>query len=218
MSYIKLKSFKCLEIPKIPIFLAPPVSPRDNFDREGVGSFNPSVRLYKYNRTTGAILDYEQYYLNLLETSETADWQLEYRAVETYNLSDLSAESLKTLAGRFREDADLFQKYYLYNSVSHDRSPCTVQSKRRHVCSILEIDFKDFDRCMGGGGHPETTHELVRGLKLGLLGFLVCIGLSVAPIVLLAVCFYRYRRPRRVHGRNYQYAIIPTEGWDGIIR
>ena len=185
-----------------------------------MGSFNPSVRLYKYNRITGAILDYEQFYLNLLETNEIADWQLEYRAVETYNLSDLSAKNLKILVGRFKEDADLFQKYHVYNSVSRDQSACTVQSKQRHICSMLEIDFKEFDRCLEGAGNPETTtHELERGFKLGLFGFFVCIGLSVVPIVLLAVCFYRRRLPRGVHGRTYQYSVIPTEeGLDGIIR
>ena len=50
------------------MFLSPAVTPWKS-TLTGVGYNNPSLRLYKYDRTTSQFLDYYQYYLNLTEAN-----------------------------------------------------------------------------------------------------------------------------------------------------
>lgn len=53
---------KCTGIPVSWVFIAPGVSPK----KPGGSPNNPAIRLYKFNTETGVILDYMQYYLDLL--------------------------------------------------------------------------------------------------------------------------------------------------------
>ena len=74
-------------------FLAPSVTPwlPD-------GGVNPGLRLYQYSAS--GIEDYWQYYLNLstttqpMENSSTPEWQLLYQFTTTYQVPDVSADSL----------------------------------------------------------------------------------------------------------------------------
>ena len=50
------------------MFLSPAVTPWKS-TLPGVGYNNPSLRLYKYDKTTSQVLDYYQYYLNLTEAN-----------------------------------------------------------------------------------------------------------------------------------------------------
>ena len=61
------------------MFMAPAVTPWKS-TLAVVGANNPAVRLYSYNRTTGAIIDYVQYFMDLkLSTkAERAIWGVEY--------------------------------------------------------------------------------------------------------------------------------------------
>lgn len=137
--------------PTVPLFMAPAVTPW-NSTLPGLGANNPGIRLYHYNRSTGLIKDYTQYYLNLSDanTRKKAHWDVEYRAQRAYSLNgDLSAASLDALVLKFKENgSELFQRFYDFNSVSLDRSPCTGECKRRHICSMTNIDIKDYNNCM----------------------------------------------------------------------
>ena len=50
------------------MFLSPAVTPWKS-TLPGVGYNNPSLRLYKYDKTTSQVLDYYEYYLNLTEAN-----------------------------------------------------------------------------------------------------------------------------------------------------
>lgn len=52
----------------------------------GSAANNPSLRLFKYERDTGSLIDIWQYYLNLTEANlaGVAHWEIEYKATETY--------------------------------------------------------------------------------------------------------------------------------------
>ena len=52
----------------------------------GVGANNPSLRLYTYERATGVIVDYTQYYLDLEKAKATGNhtWDIEYKASDLY--------------------------------------------------------------------------------------------------------------------------------------
>src|SRR5690348_11763672 len=67
------------------------------------------------------ILDYQQFYLNLTAANleGKATWLLEYEFLDAFKLSNMSYESVDSLAQSFdlKENNDTFQKYYNYNSV-----------------------------------------------------------------------------------------------------
>lgn len=135
--------------PSLPMFLAPAVTPWKS-TIAGIGSNNPSVRLYIYERSSGAILDYYQYYLNLsaANAAETDTWLMEYQMTEDFNMDDVSPKSLANLVDSFLQNDTVFNKYYRYNSVSHDLSDCSGVCKQGHMCAICAVDYGAYNVCM----------------------------------------------------------------------
>ena len=140
--------------PISPMFLAPAVTPWKS-SMPTVGPNNPSVRLYKYDKTSGEIIDYFQYYLNMSAANREgkAHWVLEYQATLTYGIGDVSAKSLDSLIASFDEaSSDNFRKYYLYNSVSYDNlTKCDAFCKHYHVCAMKHVDYTRYKTCLDEG-------------------------------------------------------------------
>ncbi|CAG2054128.1 unnamed protein product [Timema podura] len=93
------------------MFIAPAVSPR----RTPSGANNPGLRLYKFDTDTGQVLDYVQYYLDLMAANQRdqAEWQPEYNLSSYYGLNEVSPASLNNLAESFitLEGRPLFDRY-----------------------------------------------------------------------------------------------------------
>jgi hypothetical protein len=139
------------------LFLSPAVTPWKS-TLPGVGSNNPSIRLYEYNQQTYEILNYHQYYLNLSSvlTAKVANWEKEYDAKKDYNLTSLNADSFTLAAKTFRSDPVLFKKYLQFNSVSQNLNPkCNETCQNVHFCSITELRTKNFKVCLNN--HQTTT-------------------------------------------------------------
>jgi len=138
--------------PVISMFMAPSVTPWF-IPLPDVGSNNPGVRLYKYSRETGHIVDYTQYFLNLsaANTAGHDNWRVEYRATEAYGISAVDAASWNEVIQRFvsgSESLDLFSRYYHFNSVSYDLSDCTGECKKQHICAASEVDADKYSQCL----------------------------------------------------------------------
>ena len=131
--------------------MAPAVTPWKS-SIPGIGANNPAIRYYVYNRTTGDILDYYQYYLNLTAANllGEADWVLEYRAGAAYDLKNITGRSLHALVSSFLVGhSSMFQKYFGYNSVGYDRTTsCVAACKQMHICSIMFVDYSRYSQCM----------------------------------------------------------------------
>merc|ERR1719510_2182139 len=75
--------------------LAPAVTPGKSTLAPETGANNPSLRLFKYDTTTGMIVDYEQFWVNLTATfsenyndsNAAAIWESEYVFSEYYETS-----------------------------------------------------------------------------------------------------------------------------------
>lgn len=198
----------------------------------GMGANNPGLRLYHYKRKTGRITDYTQFYLNLTEANAQgkANWHAEYKAKTAFNLSDVSSASLNKLVTQFKQDgSELFQRYYKYNSVSLDKSPCVDMCKRRHICSMTKIDFDEFNKCLQTEvsnssyderqtevssprydeghhhTHPPYHHHEVKGFTYYLLGAILV--LLVILFFVIAFCCCQRRRAVVLLGRS-KYVII----------
>ncbi len=134
------------------------------------GANNPSIRLYKYDKKTGKILEIMQYYLNLTAANadNKADWLMEYEFTKTYGVPDMSAQSLRHLVDDFIPDQSvMFHKYYVHFQVSTKPVPCDKKCKQQHLCSITEVDYDKNAHCQnevkfvatsGGSDAPTTRH------------------------------------------------------------
>ncbi|XP_073977796.1 cyclic GMP-AMP phosphodiesterase SMPDL3A-like [Rhodnius prolixus] len=133
------------------MLLAPALSPK----RTASGPNNPGIRLYKFETSTGQVLDYTQYYLDLNNANQrdSADWQQEYNLTSYYGLTEVTAKSLNELASTFtKHNSQLFSRYYEANSVRLYGSPeaggCHASCAQTHYCAITRVEYSEFRNCL----------------------------------------------------------------------
>ncbi|XP_050298628.1 acid sphingomyelinase-like phosphodiesterase 3a [Anthonomus grandis grandis] len=133
--------------------IAPSVTPKRNH----IGPNNPGLRLYKFDKDTGQIFDYTQYYLDLSQANKhfSADWTVEYNFTTYYEVNQINALNLHNLAKKFvNGDPDgniLFEKYYKANTVkviSHPKDMYDLGCIHNHFCAITQVDFIGFEECL----------------------------------------------------------------------
>ncbi|XP_074038986.1 acid sphingomyelinase-like phosphodiesterase 3b [Leptinotarsa decemlineata] len=135
--------------------IAPSVTPR----RTNEGPNNPGLRLYKFDKDTGVVYDYTQYYLDLstanANDNKNAEWAVEYNFSTYYSVNEISPVSLHTLADKFTQDNpsgnSVFNRYYRTNSVRINTNPstgCDATCAHTHYCAITRVDYDEFHQCM----------------------------------------------------------------------
>ncbi|KAI8833734.1 Metallo-dependent phosphatase-like protein [Chytridium lagenaria] len=75
--------------------------------------YNPSARVYTYE-PSGTLLDYTQFYTDLVEDNErgVVAWETEYKATEVYGVKDLAMESLVGIVkGLYEFNSSTMEKY-----------------------------------------------------------------------------------------------------------
>ncbi|XP_053431782.1 acid sphingomyelinase-like phosphodiesterase 3b isoform X2 [Nycticebus coucang] len=160
------------------IFLTPGVSPwKTTLPGVVNGANNPSIRLFKYNRTTLNLQDMATYYMNLSLANKQGIplWELEYELTLAYGVPDAGALSLHTVLDFITNDSDVLQRYYLYNSVMYDDTACNETCRVEHVCAMRHLAFRDYAACLSASG-PVPAHGLALLLLLPAL-----VGLCVLP-------------------------------------
>ncbi|XP_078611064.1 acid sphingomyelinase-like phosphodiesterase 3b [Branchiostoma floridae x Branchiostoma japonicum] len=165
------------------MLLAPAVTPWMT-TLSGVGANNPGIRLVSYDKTTGDLMDVNQYYSNLALANMQGSplWGHEYSLKQTFNLPDVSPASLQNLLDSFsNSSSDNFEKYYLYNSVSHDRSTCEGDCKMTQLCAIKEVDYEKYQDCIDA---PSSGANAARFFVL--LSFEMFLPFVVATFALAA--------------------------------
>ncbi|KAL0248249.1 hypothetical protein GEMRC1_003485 [Eukaryota sp. GEM-RC1] len=135
-----------LQKPGIPLFISPSLV---YYSELIVVGNNPGVRLYHYNRTSGVILNYEQFFLNLTKAnSELFDhWELEHDARELFKVSDLSANGVYQAWKNLSSDKKMLKTYIKYNTVGVPNSSYGNAALVRHLCAIRYSSFSDFVKC-----------------------------------------------------------------------
>ncbi|CAH1274271.1 SMPDL3B [Branchiostoma lanceolatum] len=144
------------------MLLAPAVTPWST-TLAGVGANNPGIRLVNYDKNTGDLTDVSQYYSNLALSNMQGSplWGREYSLRETFNLPDASPASLQDLLDSFsNRSSDNFEKYYLYNSVSHDQSSCDGSCKVAQLCAIREVDYDKYQDCINAATSGAKTAQV----------------------------------------------------------
>jgi sphingomyelin phosphodiesterase acid-like 3 len=174
------------------IFLGPAVTPwRSSI--QAIGSNNPSIRLYQYDRQSGQIQDIHQYYLNLTlaNTQPTPTWQLEYKLTEAFDMKNATPQSFQQLLQKFKKPRSKeFQKFFVYNSVGVDISICNDTYKSIFMCSLKNVGYSDYHRCLKE-----------RPIPLRHVGLTIFAGvLALIVLVIVALMLYYCTRPRPPRG------------------
>jgi len=158
-------------IPTTPLFLAPSVTPGS--------AHNPGIRLVKYDRDTGKHLDLEQYYLDLevANKDDAANWTLEYKATDVYQIRDLTATSLTQLVKKMKgKDSYAFKKYWLHYTVTvpeHLRNSCEDECHSIIMCGFTKFYTEPYNTCIAVRTSGAQTMETTLGLHISLIMLLV---------------------------------------------
>ncbi|KAH6922789.1 hypothetical protein HPB50_019080 [Hyalomma asiaticum] len=172
---------------------------------------NPSVRLYTYRRSTGELLDYSVYYLDLdkanaaAASQQQAEWEFLYSASKEFGQQDLSTESMVELAHRLTSSPELLSRYINLTSALKDTGPCDATCRQTMLCAILGSRRDSHTACISQEskvhthavqmeGHGEAT-TTVRD---------VLVGLSVSVVIVVGIVLVvRAKRARMMQGPRY---------------
>ncbi|XP_075526825.1 acid sphingomyelinase-like phosphodiesterase 3b [Dermacentor variabilis] len=173
---------------------------------------NPSLRLYSYRRSSGELLDYSVYYLDLQNANMAASfkrlprWERLYSARNDLGVPDLSTASMVELAQRISRSPDLLSRYISYSSSLKDVGPCDGACRQTMLCAILASRRAYHVACLARG----TKGHYARGLPMNdsteplptirdvIVGLSISVSV-VAGIILLALA----KRSRMMQGPRY---------------
>ncbi|CAE1299558.1 SMPDL3 [Acanthosepion pharaonis] len=220
-------SFKIIYDGKIPVsvlLMAPAVSPM-NSSLPGVGPNNPGIRLYFYRRTTGEIINYHQYYLNLKKihpVSNSANWELEYRALEDMLVTDMSPQSFDNLVKEFpKKEMAKFQKYLQYNTVSYrEKSTLKPDAKefQQHVCAITRLTTDSYQACISMSPNaylllksPEGPQSKNKGPELPIYTYYVVTAFAALTFLVLVVMSVVRKQCTRTPALPFRYRPLTND-------
>jgi hypothetical protein len=137
--------------PGLFIKIAPAISP--------IFGNNPGYQVYQYDRETGAIRNYQTYYLTDLATggkggtSGAGNWALEYDFRQAYGLPGLDPASVDTLADRIGSDPDAQRQYVRYYAASAPPE-ITAETIGIYRCVMSSVTPAEFRICYRGHSDP----------------------------------------------------------------
>eukprot|EP01105_Mastigella_eilhardi_P019550 TRINITY_DN4607_c0_g1_i2.p1 TRINITY_DN4607_c0_g1~~TRINITY_DN4607_c0_g1_i2.p1 ORF type:complete len:276 (-),score=55.53 TRINITY_DN4607_c0_g1_i2:42-869(-) len=110
---------------------------------------NPAVRLYHYDTDTFQILDYDQYWADLVAGNEQGElkWELLYSAKDYYGLPDLAPSTFATLAERLRADAETWAAFSDVWFVRRPYDACDAACRLHAACAAAWTDPDAFFEC-----------------------------------------------------------------------
>jgi sphingomyelin phosphodiesterase len=114
----------------------------------------PAFRRYTYNKTTLALLDYEQYWLNWTQQLSSPDhfvgYFLGYSAQAAYSVPDLSPTAMLALLNRMKQNQTLVQQYFAYYgpNTTEESKGCDAVCCRGLLCDIEFVTAKEHEACL----------------------------------------------------------------------
>jgi hypothetical protein len=115
---------------------------------------HPSVRLFKFDKTTFELLDMLTFYANLTEANlqNKMTWRLEYSATQEYQMKDMSPESWQGVLHRMQVDLDYWLKFEKFFHVSyHIECPSgDDKCRKQQLCAISHQNYHEYMQCWSG--------------------------------------------------------------------
>jgi len=132
-------------LPVASMFLAPSITPFQGM--------NPAVRLYQYSHDEKTVQNYQQYTTNVSRDNVVGSilWSVEYDFLATYNLPDMTPESLHKLWLSFHEPGSTTWLAFLEHFGHGTEIPapsCEGNCKKQRLCAIANTDYDTFVKCV----------------------------------------------------------------------
>lgn len=109
---------------------------------------NPAYSIADYDRTSGALVDYEVFYLTNLEAGPPNTWDKEYSFSEAYGLDGIGPGTFAALDERIFTDQHTRETFLGYYNVSNpDEAPVWEKVWRAYACAQVEADQDDYVKC-----------------------------------------------------------------------
>ncbi|XP_071502433.1 sphingomyelin phosphodiesterase-like [Diadema antillarum] len=114
---------------------------------------NPGYRVYtmdgNYTGSTWAVLDHDNYYMNLTEANLTnkPKWRPEYKAKEAYGMKSLQPSEWNRLVEEMKKNETVFKQYYSYYHRLYDYGPCDDECRTEMICRIQTARAGDESYC-----------------------------------------------------------------------
>jgi hypothetical protein len=143
--------------PSLFIKIAPAVSP--------IYGNNPGLQIYQYERASGAIQNYQTYYLTNLPTNGQAvtsgagTWAMEYDFRQAYGFSAFNPATVAALSNRIATDLDVQRRYIRFYGVSA-APEITASTIAAYRCVIPNITPAEFQVCNRGVPTPMRSPPL----------------------------------------------------------
>nr|XP_037271294.1 acid sphingomyelinase-like phosphodiesterase 3b [Rhipicephalus microplus] len=172
---------------------------------------NPCVRLYTYRRSTGELLDYSVYYLDLdkanaaAASQQQAKWEFLYSACKEFGLQDLSTASMVELAHRITSSPELLTRYINLSSALKDTGPCDAACRQAMLCAILGSRHDSHAACISQGSKVHTLAvQMDEHGKSTTTVRDVLVGLTVSIVIVVGIVLVvRAKRARMMQGPRY---------------
>lgn len=173
---------------------------------------NPSVRLYAYQRSTGDLLNYDVYYLDLAKANAAAasqkepEWEHLYSSKHDFGQADLSTASVVELAHRITRSPDLLSRYISLSSSLKDVGPCDTACRQAMLCAILASRKDSHTDCMAEGGKFRHAYSSQQGSPNEAPTTVrdVLVGVSVSVVIVAGiVLLVRAKRAHMMQGPRY---------------
>lgn len=173
---------------------------------------NPSIRLYTYRRSSGQLLDYTVYYLDLVKANaaaaaqQEAHWEQLYTASSEFKVPDLSTASMVELAHRITLSPELLTRYINLSSCLKDVGPCDKACRQTQLCAILGARRSSHQECLKemGSQLEGQPHGLLQDAHSTTTVRDVLVGLSVSIVIVAGiVLLVRAKRAQMMQGPRY---------------
>ena len=212
------------KLPVSVLMMAPAVTPM-NSSLPGVGPNNPGIRLYFYRRTTGEIVNYHQYYLNLRKihpVSNSAKWELEYRALEDVLVTDMTPQSFDRYVKEFsKNEMAKFRKYLRHNTVSYGEESTRKPDAREfqeHVCAIKHLSTDSYQACINQTPNaylllhsPEGLQSKNKGPELPIYTYYVVTAFAALTFLVLVVMSVVRKQCTRTPSLPFRYRPLTND-------
>ncbi len=149
------------QVPLVVNKLVPSISP--------IFRNNPGFQTYQYNRASGAVHNYQTYYLSNLSTSgaptmlENLEWKLEYDFLSAYGQKTLDISAVTSIARGLQTSASIQDTYLRFYSVS---GPTAFEKLMlpAYSCAILHTTIDEFEKCQKTADNTSRIRNEARRL------------------------------------------------------
>jgi sphingomyelin phosphodiesterase acid-like 3 len=125
---------------------------------------NPGFQIYQYDRASGAVLNYQTYYLSNLSTAgapttlEHLEWKLEYDFLSAYGQKALDVSAVTSIARDLQTSGSVQDTYMRFYSVGGPAGFDKLMLPA-YSCAILHTAIEEFEKCQSAADNGSRLRK-----------------------------------------------------------